>query len=525
MLKKILSIWLLVLLFLASCLKEPQNPQWEISVLAPLFKSDLGIQNFFADSLMESDSNLVLHIVYRNTLYDFMPDSILETPDTITFQAYQSPIIMNLQPGQLFINKTEEKVYKFGNSKITQLKIKEGYLLFSATNSLSESVLMTYSIPSAKKNGQSFEMTELIPALSTGANEFSKRIDISGYSLDLRGSSGLGANTLSTNIKARLNPNGHATQITNTDNFNTLVKFDEFVIGYIRGYFESVEIDVDDESKMDVFSIISSGNIDFENINLDLIIENGFGIDAQMKINEIISKNTVSGLEVPLHTPILGQSINIMRASETGNDNHPVNSTYYPIDFTYSNVKQMLENQPDRLIFNLSGLTNPLGNISGGNDFYYDGYGLKIILNLDIPLSLKATALTLSETFDFEMSEPENKNFIIQGTFKLIADNGFPFDALVQLFLLDENDTLLDSLLFNNLALAAPLNSSGIVESVNRTVMEAPMPPEKLDKLFLTKKMNLRIVFDTHSSEYIKIYDFYRIGLKLTGDFDFMVQQ
>lgn len=510
---------------MSSCLKEPQKPSWEVGVVAPLFKTSIGIDSFFADTLLETDTAMQLSIVYRDLLYDFTPDSLLETPDTLTYENYKSPFGFTLQPGQQLISKNEEKVYKFGNSEISFLRIKKGSLRLEAQNTLSEALKITYTIPSAQKDGQVFQVTDLVPAASQGGLNYIKMLDISGYSLDLKGQHGNSVNTISTHIQVNLNPQGSPIQLTTQDELTTLVKFDELIVDYIRGYFEPVDIDVSDESRMDVFDIISSGHIDFENVYVDLLIENGFGIDAQLKIHEIISRNTHSNQDVSLTDPILGQTINIMRAAETGAAPNPVAPTFYPLDFSGSNVKQMLENQPNRLVFEISGLTSPLGNISGGNDFYYDGYGLKIFFNLEIPLSIKADALTLTESFDFSWEQKEDKNKLLRGHFELVADNGFPFDATAYLFLHDKNETIIDTLIFNSKVLAAPLGSNMIVEKPQKTIIEVPVPEEKVDHLSVTEKMTLEIVFDTHTTDYIKLYDFYKIDLLLTGHFDFYFKQ
>ncbi len=525
MIKKTFLLFFFFLLLFSSCLKEPQKPSWDLNILAPLFKTTLGIDSFLADSLLESDTNKVIHLVYDEILFEYSPDSILEVPDTITSQMYQSPFNVALQPGQLFLNKPEEKYYKFGDAKLSFITIQKGFVSFEVSNSLQEAILMTYSIPLAKKNGVSFEYTELIPAATNVPYIFSKNIDISGYTLDMRGANGSGANLIGTLLKARLNPDGSATQITPQDYFVVDIKFKEFVLDYAKGYFSQVDISLDDFSKMDVFNIIKSGNFDLESLNIALDIVNGFGVDAQLIINEMASINTLTGQSVLLHAAILGQYINIMRAAQTGNPSNPVLPTVYTINFDNTNIKELFENMPDRVSFKINGTTNPMGNISGGNDFYYSSYGLKLNLRLDIPLSLKANELTLIDTVKFNFENNSDKNKITKGSFKLIADNGFPFDALLQLFMLDTNNTIIDSMLFNNHILAAPLNNQNIVSQKKKTEMDVPLPAEKLDNLLLTKKMLIKVVFNTNNSNYLKLYDFYKIDLKLTGDFEFILQQ
>lgn len=525
MTNKTLVFLLFTLLLSASCLKEPQKPSWDIAVSAPLFRTSIGIDSFFADSLLSTDSTQLLHIVYNEALYQFSPESILEVPDTITSQTYQSPLSIILQPGQLFLNKNETKLYKFGDAKLSFITVKEGWLRFEVVNSVKESIVLTYTISSAKKNGVSFEFTEVVPAATTTPYVLNKLINISGYTLDMRGPNGTSANSITTNIKARLNPDGVATQISPQDNFVANIKFDAFSLHYARGYFGSVPIDLTDSSKMDVFNIVKAGNFDLESLQISLDIVNGFGVDAGMTLNNIKSVNTVSGQSVPLISSWIGTPINVTRATETGNSAAPVNAEVYKLNFSNDNVKAMFENLPDRITFDINGQVNPMGNISGGNDFYYDGNGMSLMLNLDIPLALKANALTLVDTVTFDFAYNENGSRITGGTFHLIADNGFPFDATVQLYMLNEACVITDSLMFGNTIQAAPLNTDMKVSAPLRTIVQVPVPPDKLEKLYATKKMALKVILQTSGNQHLKIYSHYKIDLSLTGDFDFYIQQ
>ncbi|OQA00420.1 MAG: hypothetical protein BWY70_00708 [Bacteroidetes bacterium ADurb.Bin408] len=508
-----------------ACLKEPKHPSWDTNILAPLFNTSLGVGDFLPDSLAALDSSGFIHVAYNEVLYEYTPGSILEIPDTITSQAYQAPFSVTLQPNQLFLNKNEERIYKFGEAKLSQIKIKKGYVNFQVTNTVNEAILMTYSIPMAKKDGVPFELTELVPAANGVPYTLTKKVDISGYVLDMRGTTGLGANIIGTNFKARLNPDGVPTPVTPQDSFVANIKFEEFTLSYARGYFGSVAINLDDTSNVDIFKIIKSGHFELESMQLALQIVNGFGIDAQMVIHQMGSLSSLTNNNLSLQAPMLGQTINVMRATETGNPSDPVIPTTYPLNLSNTNVKDIFESMPDKLTFKITGQANPLGNISGGNDFYYDGNGLKLMVNLDIPLALKAHELTLADTVGFNFKNEAEYNTITHGTFHLIADNGFPFDARLQLLMADSNNVILDSLLFNNLALAAPLNNAGMVVSKKRTLMDVPLPESKIDKLENTKKLVIKAVFNTQGNNYIKLYDTYRIDLKMTGDFNFLVKQ
>ena len=61
-----------------------------------------------------------------------------------------------------------------------------------------------------------------------------------------------------------------------------------------------------------------------------------------------------------------------------------------------SNIDAFIENLPDGITYDLDVTANPLGDVSNGNDFLYDDSRLTADLDVDIPLNIIATDLTLT---------------------------------------------------------------------------------------------------------------------------------
>jgi predicted 3-demethylubiquinone-9 3-methyltransferase (glyoxalase superfamily) len=186
----------------------------------------------------------------------------------------------------------------------------------------------------------------------------------------------------------------------------------------------------------------------------------------------------------------------------------------------------MMENLPDKFGYSLQIVTNPLGNVSGSNDFVYSDKLLKAKMNMEIPLSLIATNLTLVDTLDLNIqSNPETQN-IKSGTITLFAKNGFPFDASIQLYMLDDNNNVTDSLYtYANTIDQAMINSSLRVTGKKATKLVAAVNQSKMQLLYSTKKVRLKVKFNTASqSQYVKIYSDYSIDIQLIGDINYTIQ-
>jgi hypothetical protein len=161
-----------------------------------------------------------------------------------------------------------------------------------------------------------------------------------------------------------------------------------------------------------------------------------------------------------------------------------------------------------------------MGNLSGGNDFAWYGKGLRVLMNLNIPLSLIANNLTLSDTVPLNVNQDTTGTYVKSGNLYLIADNGFPFEAQVQLYLLNDQLQVTDSLFAQNIAAAAPVDGNLKVTSPRRSILTVPASAELLNKVFKTKKVRIVTRFLTvPPNQYLKIYSYYKFSLKMAADF------
>jgi len=63
-----------IILILSSC-KKNISPTWDINAEGPLLYTSLGISNIIPDSLLKTNPDNSLSIIYENSLYNFQIDS------------------------------------------------------------------------------------------------------------------------------------------------------------------------------------------------------------------------------------------------------------------------------------------------------------------------------------------------------------------------------------------------------------------------------------------------------------------
>ena len=182
--------------------------------------------------------------------------------------------------------------------------------------------------------------------------------------------------------------------------------------------------------------------------------------------------------------------------------------------------------------YQLDLFVNPDGNISNYTDFAYYNSPLNVNLNVSMPLSLQASGLVFQDTVDFDLSNASSKGLdaIKDGVFTVFADNGYPLQANLQLYLYDEWGSFLDSLIVAPHTIsAAPLNSNCKVSEPLRSTLQVSADENKMDRIRNAKKAVVKAVFDTKSTIpcgiYTSIYNTYNLSIKLTGRFTYLVGQ
>ncbi len=526
--KKLILSFFLIGLLISSCRKDLENPSWDTQLLAPLVNASLDINNILPDSILQANADSSMKIVYNSDIYNLSMDTLFQIPDTIIKNGYNIPLSTTLTPGQTVINNAiTETTYQIQDAQLRTTTIKSGFVNYKIKSKIHEVTDFVYSIPCAKKNGIPFSINVSVPAaVGSTPGVYNQTFDLSGYVLDLTGIANNKINTIYTSLTASISPLGQSVALVPSDSLIIENKFYDVIPYYAKGYFGNNTVNIGPStSEFSLFSRITDGTIQLEDVNFSISLENPIGLDARIFINGISSINSRTGNTIQLSNSIIGSPININRAAESGGVIYPTYANY-PLTVSNSNIKPMIENLPDKFGYSMQIITNPLGNISGSNDFIYIDRLLKAKLNMEIPLSLVANNLTLTDTLDFNISSNNDNQNIHSGTITLFANNGFPFDATLQVYTLNENNVITDSLFgYANTIDEAPINSSLRATGKKLTKIAIPIAEDKMNLLYTTKKVILKAKFNTSAQpQYIKIYSDYQLDVKLVGDFNYTVQ-
>lgn len=534
MVKQGLKVFLVTLIvgvasLFTSCKKESTQPSWDVDILAPLLYSSLDINNLVSDTLLQSNVDSSLKIVYNGDLIDFKADTLTSLGDTTVHMSFVTPFQYNYSGGDWIINRAVDVDFELGDIQLKSAGIQTQFIKLYIENRIDSMVVFEYDIPSATLSGVPFAVKDSVVGGSpSNPTIYEKTFSLAGYTIDLRGQKKEKYNLITTHLLA---------YISNRVSYVTVHKADSLYFEnstydikpyYGKGYLGKTTISVGPEdSKFSLFNNIKSGILSLPNVNITLDLENAIGADAQIKISKLTSVNTKTSTSIDLvNSALINKTINIDRATETGLSASPVSpskKTFY-LNNGNSNIASLISNLPDKFSYAMQVNINPLGNISGSNDFIYTDYGIKAKMNVEIPLSAVATNLTLSDTVSMNLSSIKEHEKINSGNLYLYASNGLPFDAAIQLYLLNNVGTKIDSLLIppNNTIASALLGSDQKVSQKVDTKLTIPITKIKLDRLVQTKKALVIARFNTANQPTpVSIYSNYKLSFKLIADINY----
>lgn len=436
-------------------------------------------------------------------------------------------------PTQNLVDKSQAFKFNLAPVQLKEAVVDGGQIVIDLFSTLQDSVHFTYKLPNATLNGVPFEITHTLPpAPPGGVSSYSNFYSFAGYHLDMRGDLGISQDTVNTmyNVfQARVDSTGQMRTLSLQDSLYADIRFDQITPSYGRGYLGQDTFNFGPSSLyLDLFKNINATTFQLQDVKMSIDVENNMGLEGDVLLQNLKSFNTRNNQTVILNGSALANPISIPRATDPGGFNAvpavPSIVTYV-LDGSNSNAPAFVSNLPDRIDYSLEMHTNPNapnGTVNNFTDFVYTDKVMKFDLNLEIPLSFLADDLTLMDTVVISVNSVDLSR-IQGGTLTLLADNGFPFDAKVQFFMLDKFNNVTDSLFTDNMIAAAPLNANGRVSEKKRSKLVMPVTQERIYR-FLNETPRMKVIshFTTKPvGQTVKIYSDYKLDLKLTGDFNY----
>jgi len=270
-----------------------------------------------------------------------------------------------------------------------------------------------------------------------------------------------------------------------------------------------------------IFDRVSGGHFEFADPQLKFIFSNSIGVPLGLsfsQFNAIDHNNnslSLTGSGVPtLTNPRIIRYPSLNQMGQTITDSLIINKTN-------SNLPDILASNPTTIDMTASGKIMLPG--SGGTTFVNHDSKYDVTAVIDLPLWGKAGILILTDTLIFNylktaLPVPEELERVI---IHINITNDFPVTVYPQVYLLDENHMLLDSLFAGNEKIegATDSNNDGFADPHKLDPLDIDLPRAKIDilnkiRFLITKGKIMTTSFPNQDVKfYLSYYLDYNIGL------------
>ena len=449
-----------------------------------LVNTEAAFYDFTIDSALsiisDKDSKIVkviysVPLVSSGTLkeifpvYDYQWDFSLnniEEPNTVPFS---DTVIYSGEQNILFYGDTD-------NILIDTTVLNKGNFQLIINNTLDHEV--KFRIKSKYfhySNGSTLDRTETIPY---NATNYHISIDLTGCRVKLKG------NALPCEIEIVAYNDGHPF-LGDNKKLDVDVSGTLYAFHYLRGKVSSFSDIVSTKQDFSIKSENISFNVkDITGAKIHFNTLNGFGAGVAIDVTEC---SIITG----------GKTSKLLNASNSNFVFKPSVTPYQTVEQSFTiplNPLSIAKNNDFK--FTASGVVNEAG-ITGADVWVTDNSFFGITPSLELPLNFNLEHFIYRDTIAQEISKIENIDFASSMTLRIEIINDFPIELGSQLYFLDANFRVIDSVF----ATPAVINAASTDNNSGKTITAGKMPQSPL--LIEVSKARLENIYKT---KYISIY-------------------
>lgn len=494
--------------------------EWNPNIAIPLAYGEFDVYDVFAhadpEDLVVIDPNSgLIALVYKSHIASLSGKDIVQIPDVNASRSISLPDLNGVAGGSFSgtLTYSGSELVDFtptNSARVKELKIDGGMLDLAISSSFSHPVKVTIVIPALKNNGDIFTRTISVSP-NSGENH---QIDLSNYIADLTVN-----NTTYNSLKVEYNVEvvGNGSGLNGSNNIAVNFNFSSITIDYAKGGFDKQLINIHQDSVLlKLYEALDEGYFELVDPRIHFFINNSFGLPLSVRLNQIRSINIYGGNEIDL----LGYA-------QTHNLNYPTvigDSALTTISFdkaNTNNIQQVVTPAPKRVTFDADAILN--NDNSNSTDFFISKNS-KININSEVELPLHGLAHSFRVRDTIEFSTPDEAENFKSIMFRLVTDNGFPINVYSKIKFMDENHQEV-FLIYNTqelLVKGAPVDANGRVTQRNKKITDISLTEDQILKLDKVEYIELSAEANTtdfNKGTLVKMYDDYKLGMKLSVQF------
>ncbi len=420
-------------------------------------------------------------------------------------------------PAQNLVDQQEDVEYNLHGPELTFMRIKSGKFKIILASTLQDTSYVHYEIPGAKYLGtQPLVFDAVIPPAPPDDTVYiEKTWDVDDYWFDLTGKNGDKVNSFYNSLVLRIDSTGKMVELSLDDSLYIFYTLYNVVPSFVKGFIGSDTVNLNSiSSRFHIFNKITSGQFALNQARVNFYIENGVGAPATLNIENLQFERTSSSKKMDLTSTIFSSPISIQPAHEA-----PFMPSYIELklDETNSNIKDVIEMMPDKVTTSSTLVINPSGNTGSYDNFIYNESQVNSGLSVEIPLELSLDKLSLCDTLPVDIQTLGSLENVTFADLQFHINNDFPVQIFFQLYMMDENKSIMDSLFKQALRVDGGIvNHGGRVVTPFYSQSESLLSAASLTHLMNTHYFLVKASFTSiPPNQKVKIYSDYQLKFKI----------
>ncbi|MDA9773912.1 hypothetical protein N9B82_03055 [Saprospiraceae bacterium] len=480
-----------------SLIEESKGALWAV----PLLKDEIKIQDIFVD---DNDGVSVFSDTEGKVIVTYEGE-VLRDPASVVF-----PPIPGIIPIPLIDTIFELDLTMGGGTlnEIDSAVFLRDFLHFRIKSSSTTPFVVTGWIDEINKDGSKFVQTIGFPGSPTGVE-----LEFAGEEVKLEGWNLIGNDNKVTFHYKALDLSGEP-----VDNVEVEVFFNILEFSYVQGYFpKTIRPVTGSFIPINLYSRWLSGTMDFVEPKVTMDVENSFGFAVGAEFQQM-SIETIDGMELAMESDIITNGI-IFEYPEL-DEIDVIKNTNFDFNKDNSNIAIIFNDRVAKFNYTIDAVANPLNEpdflgFMTNNSFY------AVQVKVEVPMHLAIKDLQLVDTLDLNFDV--TNEYLDTAELKVILENNFPIDVSAQLYMLDANNNIIDSIFQEGekFLKGGTYVDGGVLQDIDEQTYFVEFSEDKIDNLLKSKRILVKPTFIStpNGEDKIWIYDNYNLQIKMGAKF------
>lgn len=521
-------------IFSVSCKKFEEDfdfnklvtPAWNPEFAIPLVNSTLYLSDFLEDS---SNLNIVTN-PDKSLSFIYSSDSLVSANagDFVNFPnqdfSFLNEFDLPAIPPGLFDTISLVENYQFipdtSTQRIDSIFLEAGFLSINVETNLNRNATELFLTIPDIVNISTKEPLVITGDLSNPGGQqewvgFDIQVDLSQYKIALNHIS----DTLQNNISLQLDILIEGDDNPNLSPYQFKLNGELYDLDFNRafGYLGQYELEFSDSLDIGIFEDAITGTINIGPgaVNLIFNIHSGIGAPVTFVSDELYVTSDVNPpyhVDIELFGPGVPNefTVNSPDLSQIGE------SVISKLDFSEANFGEAFNIAPQLLKYHVAAITNYEGDSTIQN-FLLDESDITLDVDLEFQVFGSIASFTVEDTVKLDFNEnPQEIEYLMM---RMNVTNGFPIDAIAQVYFADVNYQILDSLITGDSNILPGATVGGhpdykVITPANK-ITDVMIDKPRLNHIIDSEYLIFRTTLSTSNQQLVKIYEDYNIIFKL----------